>query len=533
MASTTTSSLNQKIIKDPPQKIAKALFVGINYVGTRNELKGCVTDVNKKFEHALRFYNADKSNTVLLTDDPTHLSQEFQKRGIVSESPTKGNMIMAMEWLVSGVSPGDLVYMHYSGHGSQQRDTNGDEEDRQDECLCPVDMESAGMLVDDEIRKILDKVPEGVYFLGEEDCCHSSTIGDLRELAVISSSTTSNNGGGGGVPLTPPPVLPPKPGAIPLNIQYPPFNYHPQGGGGGGGGGGMMMGGGNAIKPMVVKIGGVSYYTYPVNPMYARREHRVYPCLVLSGNPESNRSRDFAPIWDSIVTNFCGNNNVQAYEEIAENRAPLVRFYYDPDTYLSFNIPEEFKVLDAFLVDRNTVKHTTEEQSRGLFSQFTSYIHSLQTTYLKNLSQFDEYVGYVHNIVGDWVHRTHREVELISRGARSARGDVVPQTKKYTLKTFNNAPPTRGVVVIWSGCQDNQTSADAHINNTPVGAMSNYHIAALLNPSNIRNIDVLYDERRELKRFNYEQIPQLSFGRNGVELMESPHPLHISRAEKK
>ena len=42
-------------------------------------------------------------------------------------------------------------------------DMNDDEEDDQDEFICPVDHKTAGKIIDDELKAILSKhLPEGV-----------------------------------------------------------------------------------------------------------------------------------------------------------------------------------------------------------------------------------------------------------------------------------------------------------------------------------------------------------------------------------
>jgi len=53
--------------------------------------------------------------------------------------PSRANMLKAFRWLVEGASAGDVLFFHFSGHGGQQVDTHGDEEDGMDETICPVD----------------------------------------------------------------------------------------------------------------------------------------------------------------------------------------------------------------------------------------------------------------------------------------------------------------------------------------------------------------------------------------------------------
>lgn len=92
-------------------------------------------------------------------------------------------MRMALYWLVQGCQPGDSLVFHYSGHGSRQRNYNGDEVDGYDETLCPLDFETQGMIVDDEINAtIVRPLPHGVKLHAIVDACHSGTVLDLPFL---------------------------------------------------------------------------------------------------------------------------------------------------------------------------------------------------------------------------------------------------------------------------------------------------------------------------------------------------------------
>ena len=58
-------------------------------------------------------------------------------------------MMNAIEWLIKGAKPGDSLFFHYSGHGSQVKDKDGDEIDGLDETILPVDFQKSGMIIDD------------------------------------------------------------------------------------------------------------------------------------------------------------------------------------------------------------------------------------------------------------------------------------------------------------------------------------------------------------------------------------------------
>jgi metacaspase-1 len=72
-------------------------------------------------------------------------------------APTKKNITDAFSRIVQYSQSGDVVFVHYSGHGGRVRDTSGDEEDGYDETLIPVDFKQAGQILDDDLLRILVK----------------------------------------------------------------------------------------------------------------------------------------------------------------------------------------------------------------------------------------------------------------------------------------------------------------------------------------------------------------------------------------
>ncbi|PVH32614.1 hypothetical protein PAHAL_9G443500 [Panicum hallii] len=112
-----------------------------------------------------------------------------QEDGDPYRVPTRGNLMRALRWLVDGATAGDSLVFHFSGHGVQKLDNNGDEADGYDEALCPVDFEDprGGVILDDEINAtIVRPLGRGVKLHAIVDTCHSGTILDLPYLCRLS-----------------------------------------------------------------------------------------------------------------------------------------------------------------------------------------------------------------------------------------------------------------------------------------------------------------------------------------------------------
>lgn len=148
----------------------KALLIGINYIGSKNQLQGCINDSHNIYNILTSKYNYRPEDIVELNDD----QQEYIR------IPTRENMIRAMQWLVKDAQPNDSLFFHYSGHGGQVPDQDGDEEDGMDDGVYPVDFQTADPLIDDEIHDIMVRpLQPGVRLTALFDSCHSGTVLDL------------------------------------------------------------------------------------------------------------------------------------------------------------------------------------------------------------------------------------------------------------------------------------------------------------------------------------------------------------------
>jgi hypothetical protein len=147
------------------------LLIGINYFGTDAELRGCINDTKNVSAYLMENHGYKREDMIILTDDQPRDSKLY---------PWKTNMLRAMEWLVAGAQPNDALFLHYSGHGGQTEDKDGDEEDGYDEVIYPADFKQAGHIVDDQIHDIVVRpLQAGVRLTAIFDSCHSGSVMDL------------------------------------------------------------------------------------------------------------------------------------------------------------------------------------------------------------------------------------------------------------------------------------------------------------------------------------------------------------------
>lgn len=115
---------------------------------------------------------------------------------LVNRQATKVGIAKAFKRLAGQCKVGDVVYVHYSGHGQQMKDVHNDEKDGLDECWIPYDAyrkpckkdRGEKHLTDDEVNYYLnairDKIGEKGKMLVVIDACHSGdgTRGDDGEV---------------------------------------------------------------------------------------------------------------------------------------------------------------------------------------------------------------------------------------------------------------------------------------------------------------------------------------------------------------
>ena len=154
------------------QGVKRALLIGINEYQAVPSLQGSINDVDTMREILVTRWGFAPRNITVLRNSQA----------------VRSAMLAAIQQLVRQSQPNDIVYFHYSGHGSQVQDLNGDEPDGLDETLVPQDGRTAGVpdITDDELDAAFARlnVRSATIVL---DSCHSGTATralDIRTRSV-------------------------------------------------------------------------------------------------------------------------------------------------------------------------------------------------------------------------------------------------------------------------------------------------------------------------------------------------------------
>lgn len=162
----SNKSVVQTETKDLPRFL---LQVGINKYKYARQLKGAENDIKDLHDVLQKRFSTERQKwqTVQLVDEQaTHAAIERAFKTHLIENARK--------------NPGAIVVFHYSGHGSQITDVNGDETDGRDETLVPIDSrdpQKKGFdITDDKLNEwfqVLSRYTSNITFI--LDSCHSGT----------------------------------------------------------------------------------------------------------------------------------------------------------------------------------------------------------------------------------------------------------------------------------------------------------------------------------------------------------------------
>jgi hypothetical protein len=151
----------------------KALLIGINYINSPDiSLEGCFDDVLNMRNVLIDAYDYRSTDIITLRDDDTD----------PAKLPTKKNIVSMFEYLAESSSDLEELWIHYSGHGTQIKNTKNnfirdDNVSKTDDVLVPMDYDDNGFISDMDLLAMIQKIQCRAIFIF--DCCHSGTICDL------------------------------------------------------------------------------------------------------------------------------------------------------------------------------------------------------------------------------------------------------------------------------------------------------------------------------------------------------------------
>ncbi|KAF7011316.1 hypothetical protein CFC21_025639 [Triticum aestivum] len=135
-----------------------ALLVGINYPGTKAELRGCHNDVDRMHRCLVDRFGFDEDDIRVLVD----------RDGSPGPPPTGANIRRALARLVGAACPGDFLFFHFS-RGCRPRPgrttTRGTRVHRAQR------HESHHRFDHDDVSELVQKVPDGCIFTIVSDSC--------------------------------------------------------------------------------------------------------------------------------------------------------------------------------------------------------------------------------------------------------------------------------------------------------------------------------------------------------------------------
>lgn len=169
-----SSSFNNQLI----DKVA--LLMGAEYTDYAQKkiierLPGCHLDIQNAYKLLTEQYGYKPANINILMDDTKY------------NPPTRDNILNQLDKIVKQCQQNSnikYITLYYSGHGTSIKDTTGDEDDGNDECMVPCDFHENGLITDDILHdRFWTKLPttvQQVTFIS--DSCNSGTIFDLPFL---------------------------------------------------------------------------------------------------------------------------------------------------------------------------------------------------------------------------------------------------------------------------------------------------------------------------------------------------------------
>lgn len=179
--------------------ISLLLLLAVTLAASAATRRALVIGLGSQLDPSWSKINGDRDVAIVV--DMLRKSGFTDIRTLINAQATKKGILQAFESLIDHADSGDMVYIHFSGHGQLVSDLNGDEPNGWDEAWIPYDAfrkysknyHGGNHLVDDEVGVLLTRLRGKVGRKGRiaviVDACHSG--GSTRDPATTKASEES------------------------------------------------------------------------------------------------------------------------------------------------------------------------------------------------------------------------------------------------------------------------------------------------------------------------------------------------------
>ncbi|KAK8630167.1 hypothetical protein V6N13_078973 [Hibiscus sabdariffa] len=154
----------------------RAVLVGCNYPYAKFRLHGCINDVVEMEKVLVDSFGFDANNVKVLTDAP---GSPFQNLSSFA------NIMTALTEMVAEAEEGDVLFFHFSGHGTTISSLEPGQPYRENEAIVTCDL---NLITDTDLRYLIQKLKPGTSFTILSDSCHSGGLID-KDKEQIGPST--------------------------------------------------------------------------------------------------------------------------------------------------------------------------------------------------------------------------------------------------------------------------------------------------------------------------------------------------------
>ncbi|KAL4366707.1 hypothetical protein GQ457_05G033110 [Hibiscus cannabinus] len=157
----------------------RAVLVGCNYPNTKHKLHGCINDVMEMRNLIQTRFGFEDKSIKVLTDEPYTSPDEL---------PTHVNIMAELRAMVRDAEAGDVLFFHFSGHGTTIPSLEPGNPYREDEAIVPCDL---NLITDMDLRCLIKELKEETSFTIVSDSCHSGGLIDKRKEQIGPSRVRS------------------------------------------------------------------------------------------------------------------------------------------------------------------------------------------------------------------------------------------------------------------------------------------------------------------------------------------------------